>query len=287
MSAERPIVAIIAPGEMGAAVGGRLRERGAEVRTSLRHRSAASVARAQRHGLGSVEDDKALLRDADFVLSILPPGEAVALAERLAPALAAGKEKPLYVDCNAINPRTMNRIAAIVEGTGADCVDAGIIGGPPRPDAQGPKFYASGPQASRFAALRDWGLEVRVLDDRIGTASALKMAYGSLTKGLTALAVTMALGAARAGAAKALKRELAESQPHLDAWLKRQIPKMPPKAYRWVAEMEEIAAHLGANTAGGEIYEGIAHLYAEIARSHSGDHRDIEALKAFFGEPTK
>ena len=284
MSAERPIVAIVAAGEMGAAVGGRLRERGAEVRTSLRGRSAASAARAERHGLIAVADDRALLRGADFVLSILPPGEAVALAERLTPALNATVEKPLYVDCNAINPRTMNRVAAIVEGTGAGCVDAGIIGGPPRPDAEGPKLYASGPQASRFAALRDWGLDVRLLDDRIGTASALKMAYGSLTKGLTALAVTMALGAARAGVTEALKRELAESQPALDTWLRRQVPKMPPKAYRWVAEMEEIAAHLGANTAGGEIYEGIARLYEEIARSHAGDKREVEALTKFFGD---
>jgi 3-hydroxyisobutyrate dehydrogenase-like beta-hydroxyacid dehydrogenase len=284
MSAASPIVVIIAQGEMGAGVGGRLRERGAEVRTSLRGRSAASAERTRRHGLIAVKDDAALVRGADFVLSILPPGEAVALAERLAPALAAATEKPLYVDCNAINPTTMAKVAAIVEGTGAACIDAGIIGGPPRPDAPGPKLYASGPLAARFAILRDWGLDVRVLDDRIGTASALKMAYGSLTKGLTALAVTMALGAARAGVAEALKRELADSQPALDGWLKRQLPKMPPKAYRWVAEMEEIAAHLGTDTPGGEIYEGIARLYEAIARSHAGDKRDIETLGSFVGD---
>jgi len=125
---------------------------------------------------------------------------------------------------------------------------------------------------------------VRLLDDRIGTASALKMAYGSLTKGLTAIAVTMALGAARAGVAEALKREIVDSQPALDGWLKRQMPKMPAKAYRWVAEMEEIAAHLGAETPGGEIFEGIARLYQEIARSYAGDKRDIGTLAGFAGD---
>ncbi|MGE5202020.1 MAG: DUF1932 domain-containing protein [Acidobacteriota bacterium] len=281
MSAASPVIVVIAQGEMGAGVGGRLRERGAEVRTSLKGRSAASAERAKRHGLISVEDDAALLCDADFVLSIVPPGEAAGLAKRLAPALAAAPKKPLYVDCNAINPTTMAEVAGIVAATGAACVDAGIIGGPPRADAPGPKFYASGPAVARFAALGDWGLDVRVLDERIGTASALKMAYGSLTKGLTALAVTMALGATRAGVADALRRELADSQPALDAWIKRQMPRMFPKAYRWVAEMEEISAHLGTGTPGGEIYRGIARLYEEIARSYDGDKRDIDVLRGF------
>ena len=281
MSAASPVIIVIAQGEMGAGVGGRLRERGAEVRTSLSGRSAASAERAKRHGLISVENDAALVRGADFVLSIVPPGEAVALAKRLAPALAAVSRKPLYVDCNAISPTTMEEVAGIVDAAGAACVDAGIIGGAPRADAPGPRFYASGPAVSRFAALGDWGLDVRVLDERIGTASALKMAYGSLTKGLTALAATMAMGATRAGVADALRRELADSQPALDAWIKRQMPRMFPKAYRWVAEMEEISAHLGADTPGGEIYCGIARLYEEIARSYDGDKRDIDVLRGF------
>ena len=91
------------------------------------------------------------------------------------------------------------------------------------------------------------------------------MSYGGITKGFTAVAVAMVLGATRAGSAAALHKELEMSQPHLLAWLTRQVPRMPPKAYRWVAEMEEIGHFLGDGTPGGDMYEAIARLYVDIA----------------------
>ena len=80
---------------------------------------------------------------SDIILSILPPGDALGLAERLAPALRAAAKKPVYVDCNALDPATVLRIARVVEETGATFVDGGIIGGPPKA-RYSPKIYLSG-----------------------------------------------------------------------------------------------------------------------------------------------
>src|SRR5260221_12301625 len=135
-------VAIIAQGTMGSGVGKRLHESGAEVRTLLSGRSAASAERARAAGMKPAADEKALLDGADFFLSILPPDEAENLARRLAPALSALPKQPIYVDCNAISPQTATRVAAIVEPTGARFVDGGIIGGPPRPGYGGPPISA-------------------------------------------------------------------------------------------------------------------------------------------------
>ena len=275
-----PIV-VIAAGEMGAAVGGRLRERGAEVRTSLAGRSTKTAERAGRHGLVAVEDEARLVQDAAFVLSIVPPAEAVPLAQRLAGALADSGAKPVYIDCNAVSPETATDVARAVERTGCSFVDAGIIGGPPRPQAPGPKFYACGPAAERFAALREYGLDVRVIEGKIGTASALKMSYGSITKGFTAIGAAAMLGATTAGVADLLKRELADSQPALKAWLDRQMPNAYAKAYRWVAEMEEVAAFVGRPSASSEMFAGVARLYEQLARAYAGDRREIEALAKF------
>jgi 3-hydroxyisobutyrate dehydrogenase-like beta-hydroxyacid dehydrogenase len=269
---------------MGAAVGGRLRETAAEVRTSLFGRGAKTAERARRHGLIAVDDDRALVRDAAFVLSIVPPAEAMPLAKRLVPALADARAKPVYVDCNAINPATATEVAAAIEPTGSAFVDAGIIGGPPRPGTPGPKFYACGPAAARFAALRQHGLDVRAIDGKIGTASALKMAYGSITKGFTAIGAAAMLGATAAGVADALKRELADSQPALKAWLDRQMPNMYAKAYRWVAEMEEVSGFMGKHSPSSQMFEAVARLYEQLARSEAGDRREIEALARFVSE---
>ena len=273
-----PVVAIIAPGAMGSAVGKRLSENGVEVRTSLAGRSAASAARAKDAGMVAASDEE--IAAADFLLSIVPPGEALSLVERLAPVLTASNRKPVYVECNAVNPRSMERIAPAVAATGAPLVDAGIIGPPPKAGSR-TIFYASGTEAARFATLGQYGLDIRVMSDAIGDASAMKMSYAGITKGFTALGAAMMLAATRAGTADALHRELSESQPALLGWLSRQMPRMYPKAYRWIAEMDEIAGFVGEDEAARAIFNGATALYERIADDFAGDNAETEALTAF------
>ncbi|MGH7116750.1 MAG: DUF1932 domain-containing protein [Stellaceae bacterium] len=266
------VIAIVAQGMMGSGVGRRLHESGAEVRTLLSGRSAASAERARKAGMAPAADEHALLAGADFFLSILPPAEAEPLARRLASALKALDRKPAYVDCNAVSPQSALRIAEIVAPTGADFVDAGIIGGPPRPNYS-PTIYASGPTASQTAVLRDWGIDWRVIDGPIGAASALKMSYAGITKGTTAIASAMLLGAARFGCGEALIAELTESQPEMLARMRSGIPRMYDKAYRWVAEMQEISDFLEQNRPSRDIYAAIARLYADLAAADAATER--------------
>jgi hypothetical protein len=107
------------------------------------------------------------------------------------------------------------------------------------------------------------------------------MSYGGLTKGLTALGAAVALTATRAGVAEALHAELAASQPHLLAWLSRSMPGMYSKAYRWVAEMEEVAEFVGPGPQ-QEIFWGIADLFENLAAGDEPSKEDIAALSRFF-----
>jgi len=209
-----------------------------------------------------------LLSDADFFLSVLPPGEAETLAGKLAPTLMTLDRKPVYIDCNAISPQTAMRVGEIIAPTGAHFVDAGIIGGPPRP-GYSPTIYASGPTAGQTAVLRDWGIDWRVIDGPIGAASGLKMSYAGITKGTTAIASAMLLGAARFGCGEALIAELTESQPEMLARMRSGIPRMYDKAYRWVAEMEEISDFLERNPPSRDIYAAVARLYAYLAEAEA------------------
>ena len=264
---------------MGAAVGRRLADNGVKVLTTLEGRGAASEARAVAAGMQAVSVDR--LADADLILSIVPPGVSIAFAEQMVAALRAAPRKPVFVDCNAVSPETVLRIGAIVEATGAPFVDSGIIGPPPGSPSSEPTFYASGPHAPRFAALADHGLNIRVLEGPIGAASALKMCFAGIAKGYTAVGTAMTLAAIRAGAADALHAELAAREPAALAALNRKVPDMIPKAYRWVAEMQEIAKFLAPDGT-GEIYEGAAAVYARVAEALANGDADIEALKAFY-----
>jgi 3-hydroxyisobutyrate dehydrogenase-like beta-hydroxyacid dehydrogenase len=266
-----PTVAIIAMGEMGAGLAARLTARGAAVRTVLAGRSAASAARAQAAGVKAVGSERELVEGADFVLSVVPPGEARNLAKRLAPALQAVARKPTYVECNAISPKTAREVAEIVARTGAPFADGGIVGGPPKGDDTGPRIYVSGPAAESALALRAHGLDLRLLPGEATAASALKLAYASLTKGLVALGVDMILGARAAGVDDALMKELSASQPQMLAWLARQVPRMYPKAYRWVAEMDEIAQFYADMPDRGSMHAGAARMYERLAEA--AEHR--------------
>ncbi len=274
-----PIVAVIAPGMMGSAVGQRLVQNGVEVRTSLTGRSEASVARAKAAGMVGVPDDR--IASADIIMSILPPGDALGLAEHLAPALRAVGKKPIYVDCNAVHPGTVLRIARVIEEAGATFVDGGIIGGPPTPGSKGTRIYLSGEAASRVAVLQQYGLEMPVQPGPIGAASAMKMSYAGITKGFTALGTAMILAATRAGTADDLKQELLASQPALVSWLTRSMPRMYSKAYRWVAEMEEISGFVGEDPAAAQFFQAAARLYERIAADFDGQHAECTALDAF------
>jgi L-threonate 2-dehydrogenase len=275
-----PTVAVISPGAMGSAVGRRLAESGIEVRTCLAGRSEASVARARQAGMIGASDTQ--IAAADFILSIVPPGDALGLAERLAPVLTEARRKPIYVDCNAVNPDTVHRIAAVIAATGCQFVDGGIIGPPPRTGAR-TVIYLSGPEATGVAALTEHGLEMSVLPGAIGVASAMKMSYAGITKGFTALGAMMMLAAERGGTGAHLRRELETSQPQLFAWLTRQTPGMYTKAYRWVAEMEEIAGFTGEDTAARKLFLATAQFYERIATDHAGPRHETRVLDRFCG----
>ncbi len=129
--------------------------------------------------------------------------------------------------------------------------------------------------------LGDWGLTTPVLDGPVGFASAMKLSYAGITKGFTALGAMMLLAATRAGTDSALRAELAQSQPQLLAWLARQVPRMPDKAYRWVAEMEEIAAFTGADPAAAASFAAAARLYERLAADHARAGPETAALAQF------
>ncbi len=276
-------VAIVAQGAMGAGVGARLVERGLRVVTSITGRSEASANRATAAGMIAVSD--AECAQADFFLSICPPSDALALAQKMAALIAPNGKKPIYIDCNAVSPPTKVDIGNVILKSGAPFIDVGIIGLPPK-EGRSPYLHASGPAAAKFGAFNDYGINVNVINGPIGAASALKMSYAGITKGITALGSMMMLAATRAGVADMLRGELDRSHPAFIANFQRAVPDMFDKAYRFVGEMEEIADFAGEDKQARQMYEAIAGFYTRIAADHAGAHEETGALAAFLKKNT-
>ncbi len=262
-------VGIISPGDMGSGIGEKLAKNGARVIVALDARSERTKELAAAAGLEDVGTVERMVTEATHVLSVLVPSEATAAAERVARALETTGAAPVYADLNAVSPATTRRIGEIVEAAGARFVDGGIVGGPPRGTVN-PRIYASGPNAAELAVLEQHGLIVPVLGDKIGLASGIKMCYASMTKGFQALGTELLVTARLLGVDEALREEMLDSQPALRGWLAKSTLTMPPKAHRWIGEMEEIAATFEQVGLTPRMLLGAADMYTWIATTGPG-----------------
>jgi 3-hydroxyisobutyrate dehydrogenase-like beta-hydroxyacid dehydrogenase len=239
-------VGVLHPGEMGAAVGAVLRSSGHRVVWASEGRSEATRARAEAAGLedvGSVSE----IGKADVVLSICPPHAALDVARSLE---GFGG---VYVDANAISPATAAKVAAAA----GEFVDGGIVGSPPR-EAGSTRLYLSGDEARGVAAL----FAGSVLDARVvSNASAVKMAYAAWTKGSAAMLLAVRELARREGVEETLLDEWALSIPELADRSERAARSADAKGWRWVGEMEEIAATFEENGLPGGFHRAAAEVF--------------------------
>ena len=269
-------VGILSPGDMGHTVGERLRESGLRVIAHVADRSARTRGLAAKAGIEELESYDLLVEQADVILCILAPVQALSAAETVSAALRRTGAELLYADCNAVSPQTTQRIGETVTGSGSRYVDASIIGPPPR-RAGATRFYASGRHAADLARLNDFGLQVLVVSDRIGDASALKMCYAGMTKGITALCTELLVAAEALGVRKALAAEFRTSQAPMLKRMEGGIPGMPPKSRRWVGEMEEIAATMAGVGLSPKFHEGAADVYRFVGDTELADRTPEDA----------
>jgi 3-hydroxyisobutyrate dehydrogenase-like beta-hydroxyacid dehydrogenase len=262
-------IGIMTPGDMGQAIGQQLKQKGFNVYTALEGRSERSKTLAQQAGLTDVGSLAKLTERCDVILSVLNPAAALEFAGNLAQALAMTKRQPLLLDCNAIAPVTVQEVAAKITAAGGRCVDGSIIGSPPRGTTKC-CLYVSGPEAASLDQLATPQFAVNILSERIGDASALKMCYGTVNKGIGALVLELLVAGRRLGIGEALEDQLKQTQRSVYDEFVKKMAVVPPKAYRWVPEMEQIALCFESAGMTPRMMLGAADVYKFVATTPLG-----------------
>ena len=258
------VIGLLHPGEMGAAVGRCLAGRGHAVLWASARRGPDTAVRAAAAGLTDAGTVEAVTARAEVILSVCPPHAAMDVARTVT---GFGG---LYVDANAVAPATAQEIAQVITGGGARYVDGGIIGLPPVTPG-GTRLYLSGPDAQPVADLfAGTALDARVIGGSVTAASAVKMAYAVWTKGSAALLLAMRALARAEGVEDTLLAEWALSQPSLPDRSRESARSATVKGWRWVAEMEEIAASMAA----ADLPDGFHQAAAEIFRRYPRRRND-------------
>ena len=256
----RPVVGILHPGAMGAALGSALKPGAGAVVWAAAGRSHATAKRAELADLVAVPDVAALAVRAQVIVSICPPHAAGAVAEEVAAAVADRADPPLYVDANAVAPATVLRIGGLL---GADrVVDAAVIG-PPAWEPGRTVLWLSGAAAPAVAGLfAGTPFSARVLGPDLGTASALKACYALQSKALPAVWAAVADAASAYGVQDALREELSRGGVDLAAHVDELQARAGSKAWRWAGEMDEAAQALAAV----DVPDGFSRAAAEVYR---------------------
>ena len=262
-------IGILHPGSMGVSVAASAVSGGHRVMWASAGRSVASVARAKEHGLVDGGTLAEVAASSEVIISVCPPAAAIEVADSVAAAGFTGT----YVDCNAISPMRMNRIAERLQQGGARVVDAGIIGNPAWV-ANKTFLYLSGDGAEEVAALFDKGLLVtKVMAGRkVGDASAMKMCYAAYTKGTTAIVCAILAAADELGVRDEINAHWNMDQAGRAAERERSVSLVTQKAWRWVDEMHEIAATFASVGQPDGFHEAAAALYTRLDGLKDGPH---------------
>jgi len=269
MAAEH--IGILHPGDMGSAVAATVRNSGHEVWWVSEGRSHRTHARAESAGFADAGTLARLCETCPVILSVCPPEFAAGMAAQV---LSHGF-RGTYLDANAISPPHKQAIAARMQASGVHFVDGGIIGLPPKAPGQ-TWLYLSGEHAESIACCFKAGpMETEILGTEIGRASALKMCFAAQNKGSIALFIAVMAAADRLGVLEDLRRQWARRAPDKT---EEHVLRSAPKAWRWVPEMNEIAATLEAAGMPPEFHQAAAEVYERLREFKDAPPASIEEV---------
>jgi 3-hydroxyisobutyrate dehydrogenase-like beta-hydroxyacid dehydrogenase len=266
-------IGLLHPGEMGAGVGAVLVDAGHTVNWASSGRSRASVRRAEAAGLVDLGTVEVMTRTCQLIISICPPTNALDVARQVA---GFGG---LYIDANAIAPATGQQVAQLIEAGGGRCVDGGIIGGPPSPTTETHLFLSGRSAQEASDVFAGTTVKARVLTAGPTAASAIKMCYAAWTKGTTALLLDVRALAVAMGIEGPLLDEWQGSMPELASRSLTAGRQAATKGWRWVGEMQEIAATFRSAGLPDGFHLAASELYDRVDRDEQAA-ADTETLRS-------
>jgi len=255
-------IGFLHPGAMGVSLAASALASGHDAYWASLGRSNATRSRAAEHGLRDVQSIESLCSSCSIIMSVCPPHAADSVADEVIDQSFDG----IFVDANAISPQRSRDIGSRLARSKIEYVDGGIIGGPAW--QPGTILYLSGVQAESIASCFVGGLlETKILSNTIGEASALKMCYAAYSKGSMALLIAIVAASEKLGIRDALETQWELDEPGFSEKTHERMIRVTKKAWRYVGEMEEIAAtfqsvdlpsgfHLGAS----DVYQRISSL---------------------------
>jgi 3-hydroxyisobutyrate dehydrogenase-like beta-hydroxyacid dehydrogenase len=216
----------------------------APVRTyDILHGTIAFKRKIAQHSASGIEFSTSASKaaaGARLILSLVTAASSLGVAKEAAAYLRPGQ---IFIDLNSVSPGTKRESAAAIEGSGAAYIDGAVMA-PVPPRGLGVPVLLAGVHAKSAAALlAKLGMNVEIVSDRVGVASATKMCRSVIIKGIEALCSEAFLAARAYGVDSRVLASLSDTFPGTD-WHKfagYQVGRSLVHGRRRAAEMREVA----------------------------------------------
>ncbi|HZM23980.1 MAG TPA: DUF1932 domain-containing protein [Anaerolineales bacterium] len=254
-------IGILHPGEMGISIAASAINNGHQVFWMSQSRSDKTRARAENHNLIEIDSLFRFCQICEMIISVCPPHS----AEEVATSVLEAGFQGLYLDANAISPQRAAKIGHMLNVNNIRFVDGGIIGGP----AWRPKetwLYLSGKHSDEIAGCFVNGpLEIKIMGNEIGKASALKMCYAAYSKGTTALLAAILAAAESLAVGNELNELWDMDNAGFSEQANRRATRVTAKAWRFEGELLEIASTFENVGLPSGFHEAAAEIYRRMA----------------------
>ena len=144
--------------------------------TSIQNRSENTINLINKSNVEVYGSFREAIKNADIVVSANSPSTAFEVANSYAKYVNA-----IYLDLNSVSPKTSIKISKLMD----NFVDGSIIG---KIDSKNPTIYLSGKKVSELLFLNEF-LNVKIISDKVGDASKLKLLRSTYTKSLSVLLI--------------------------------------------------------------------------------------------------
>ena len=257
--------------------------------------ATAPAVRAKIRSIGITEclSLEQACREADLVFSTV-----TAAAEREVAAEASRYLRPgqLFFDINSVSPSVKRSSAQAIELSGAAYVEGAVMA-PVGPSGLAVEILVTGARAGELAALlTPAGMNLEVIADTIGKASAIKMCRSSMIKGIEALVVECFVTARAYGIEDDIVTSLNRSFPGTD-WETRgayMTSRVLQHGRRRAAELREVATTVSEAgvaprmaPAAAEVQDWVADRVAEMPELQATTDHDWRAILDLLGTPQR
>ncbi|MBK1896120.1 NAD(P)-dependent oxidoreductase [Chryseobacterium paridis] len=273
----QPTIAILFPGDMGAQIAKALVKNNYTVITAGEGRSTRTLENIKSIGIDDVGSLQNIAEQADVVLSLTSPEGSLKVAKNIMCCLENTDNRPVYIDLNSNTPEIALTIEKLFSSKNIQFINGAVMGASKDIPDHG-TLIVSGEHRKVFLDLFSSVFKIKDAGEKTEAASAYKLLFSMINKGMNALFFETMTAAAHFGILDELNGSLQEFLPGTYQDLMKTTPTYPQHIFRRIDEMKGLTDMLKSENLPSVIASGTAETFERVYKSGIFENENFEGV---------